>query len=122
MRTKYGCYPEYHTSLDDLNIVTPSGLFGGYEVIKKAIECVELDEKLRTCVYCEPQLGKRGLYPTLSTKGSGSLVRNMMNLLAYADGKLSTLEIAEKINVPLWELSESIEKLKKEKILELLSE
>jgi len=118
MRTKYSCYPEYHTSLDDLKLVTPAGLFGGYEVLKKAIECLELNERLRTTVYCEPQLGKRGLYPTVSTRSTGFQVKNMLNLLAYSDGELSTLEIAEKINVPLWELAETIETLKREGILD----
>lgn len=118
MRTKYGCYPEYHTSLDDLDLVTPSGLLGGYEALRRSIECLEMNETLRTTVYCEPQLGKRGLYPTISTKSSGDQVRNMMNFLSYSDGNLSTLEIAEKINVPLWELAEIIEKLKSEGILE----
>ena len=117
MRTKYGRYPEYHTSLDDLNLVTPTGLLGGYEVLKRAIECLEMDELLTSTVLCEPQLGKRGLYPTISTKNSGSEVRDMMNFLAYCDGSSSNLEIAEKINVPLWELKETIDKLKKEGVL-----
>lgn len=117
MRTKYGCYSEYHTSLDNLELVTPAGLLGGYNVLKKSIECLELNETLYTTVLCEPQLGKRGLYPTISTKNSGSQVRDMMNFLAYCDGISSNLEIAEKINVPLWELKDTIEKLKKEKVL-----
>lgn len=117
MRTKYGRYPEYHTSLDDLSLVTPTGLFGGYEVLVKAIECLEMDELLSSTVLCEPQLGKRGLYPTISTKSSGSQVRDMMNFLAYCDGSSSSLEIAEKINTPLWELKETIEKLKDEGVL-----
>jgi len=119
MRTKYGSYPEYHTSLDDLNLVTPSGLLGGYEVLTRVIDCLENDEILSPSVLCEPQLGKRGLYPTISTKNSGEQVRDMMNFLAYSDGCLSNLEIADKINVPLWSLKDTIEKLKKEKVLEL---
>lgn len=117
MRTKYGCYPEYHTSLDDLSLVTPAGLLGGYEVLAKAIECLEMDELLSSTVLCEPQLGKRHLYPTISTKNSGSEVRDMMNFLAYCDGSLSNLEIAEKIKVPLWKLKETVDKLKKEGVL-----
>ena len=104
MRSKYSCYPEYHTSLDDLNFVTPLGLQGGYEALKTCIQCLEMNDRLRLSVLCEPQLGKRGLYPTVSTKKTSELVRDMMNFLAYCDGKLTNLEIAEKIDAPLWEL------------------
>lgn len=120
MRTKYGCYPEYHTSLDDLNLVTPSGLFGGYNILKQSIECLESNETLKMTVLCEPQLGKRGLYPTISTKNSGATVRNMMNFLAYCDGFSTNLEIAEKINTPLWELIDTIKKLKSADLLSVV--
>jgi aminopeptidase-like protein len=117
MRTKYGCYPEYHTSLDDLNLVTPAGLWGGFQALQRALQCLELNECLGTTVLCEPQLGKRGLYPTTSTKSSGAQIRDMMNFLAYCDGRTSSLEIADLIGVPLWELQETIGKLKREGIL-----
>ena len=35
----------------------------------------------------------------------------MMNLLSFCDGGHSLLEIAEKINVPAWDLYELVEKL-----------
>lgn len=118
MRSKYGTYPEYHTSLDNLEFVSPEGLFGGYSVVQKALQCLELNERLRSTVCCEPQLGKRGLYPTISTKESNDRVRDMMNFLAYADGKRSVLDIAETIGVPAWSLAELISRFKKERLLE----
>ncbi len=120
MRTKYGCYPEYHTSLDNLSLVTPEGLLGGYTVLKKSIRCLELNETLQTTVLCEPQLGKRGLYPMVSTKDSGFQVEDMMNFLAYCDGSHSNLEIAEKINSPLWILQDTIDLLKRKKLLAVI--
>ncbi len=117
MRSKYGTYPEYHTSLDDLKLVTPSGLQGAYEVLCKCIECIETDERLKVTIQCEPQLGKRGLYPTLSSKQTGAQVRDMMNLIAYCDGKRTLLEIAEKIYVPMWDLIPIAEMLKSEGLL-----
>ena len=44
----------------------------------------------------------------------------MMNFLTYCDGKNTLLEIAEKIDVPSWELYEIIETLKSEKIIEVI--
>jgi aminopeptidase-like protein len=98
MRSKYGCYPEYHSSADDLSFVTPSGLEGAYTALKDCLEIIEANRVWRTPVLCEPQLGRRGLYPLTSTRESGDSVRDMMNLLAYADGKSDLLGIAEIIN------------------------
>ena len=102
MRSKYGCYAEYHTSLDDLSLVTPTGLAGSFLALRRAIECLELDQCYEVTVLGEPQLGKRGLYPNLSTRGSGEHIRDMMNLLAYSDGHLTLFEISEIINAPFW--------------------
>jgi aminopeptidase-like protein len=118
MRSKYGEYPEYHTSLDDLNLVTPAGLEGGYTALRRAIESIEQNVYLKVTVYGEPQLGKRGLYPTLSTKTSGDQVKAMMNLISYCDGSLSLLEIANLIDEPMWELVPIVEKLVAHGLLE----
>lgn len=102
MRSKYGCFPEYHTSLDDLSLITSAGLAGSFIALRRAIECIELDGRYCVTVMGEPQLGKRGLYPDLSTSHSGWQVRDMMNLLAYSDGELTLFEIAETIGIPFW--------------------
>jgi len=111
MRSKYGEYPEYHTSLDDLSLITPSGLGGGYTALKKTIEIIEKNVYPKTAVLGEPQLGKRGLYPTISTKTSMEQVRTMMNLISYCDGQNSLLDIAELLDEPFWELLPIMKKL-----------
>ena len=117
MRSKYGMYPEYHTSLDNLTLVTPTGLQGAYMVLQKCMECIEFNEYPKTTTLCEPQLGKYNLYPTLSTKQSGIDVRTMMNLIAYSDGRHSLLDIANKINIPIWDLVKIIDTLKQHGII-----
>jgi aminopeptidase-like protein len=120
MRSKYGEYPEYHTSLDNLkDVVTPQGLGGGYEALRRAIEAIERNVVPRVTVLCEPQLGKRGLYPTISQKGSGNIVRLMMNLITWSDGTRSLLDIAEKCKVPIWDLYPIVERLAKHDLLQL---
>ena len=105
MRSKYEEYPEYHTSFDNLMLITPVGLEGGFEAVKKVIEAIEINCKPMVTVLCEPQLGRRGLYPTLSTtKPKGPYLQNMMDLIAYSDGTNSLIEIADIIGIPIWEL------------------
>jgi aminopeptidase-like protein len=112
LRTKYGEYPEYHTSLDNLNdVVTPKGLNGGYWALRRALELIDKNRIYKTKNLCEPQMSKRGLYPKLSIKMSSEKNRNMMNFLSYCDGEHSLLDIAEKINRPSWDLYELVDQL-----------
>ncbi len=118
MRTKYGEYPEYHTSLDDLkNVVTAKGLDGGYWALRRSLEAIEKNKKYKITVLCEPKLDKRGLYPTLSTKKSGEQVKLIMDLISLCDGTNSLLDIAEILETPIWSLYEIIDKLINLKLL-----
>jgi aminopeptidase-like protein len=120
IRTKYGMYPEYHTSLDDLEtVVTPKGLDGGYWAIRRAIEVIERNKNYSISVLGEPQLGKRGLYPTISTKTSANEVKLMMNFISLCDGKTSLLQIADRLNVAIWDLYEICEKLEEHNLLNI---
>ena len=123
MRTMYGKYDEYHTSLDDLiSVVTPEGLDGGFNALKKAIEILEANWYPKVNVFCEPQLGKRGLYPTLSTKSNGTEGSLMMDLITWSDGSKSMLEIAELCEVPIWDLYPIVSNLCEHELLSLHDE
>jgi len=111
MRSKYGQYPEYHTSLDNLNVITPDGLGGGLKALCQAISIIENNVLLKASVLGEPQLGKRGLYPNISTKDANSQVRTMMNFISYCDGNHSLLDIANIIEVPALDLIDVLKPL-----------
>jgi aminopeptidase-like protein len=112
LRTKYGKYPEYHTSLDNLDkVVTAKGLEGGYWALRRALEILEKNRTYKVNILCEPQMGRRGLYSTLSSKKSDPETRLMMSFISFCDGEHSLLDIAEKINIPAWHLYEIIDQL-----------
>lgn len=100
-RSKYGEFPEYHTSADNFELVTAAGLQGAFDVMAEIIQAFENGLYPRCKVLGEPQLGKRGLYPTISQKGTYSAIRVRMDFLTYADGSNSLFDIAKIIGVPL---------------------
>lgn len=110
-RTKFAAYPEYHTSADDMGLISPSGFQGSFEVMTQVIEALELNCKYKMKVLGEPQLGKRGLYPTISQKDSYDEIEAMMNFIAYADGKADLLDISNRIGVSVKELKGVVKKL-----------
>jgi len=67
--------------------------------------------------FCEPNLGKRNLYPLISKKGSYTNLKTRMNLLAYADGQNNIFSITKKINVPLEKVLIEYKILLKKKLL-----
>jgi aminopeptidase-like protein len=111
MRSKYGTYPEYHTSLDGLDVVTPAGLQGGFDILRRCIELLESNRRWRSVLPGEPQLGPRGLYPTTSYKGSAASARAMMNVLAYCDGDHDVMHLAERTGVDTTTVSEILGRL-----------
>lgn len=122
MRSKYGTFPEYHTSLDDLEFVTQEGLSGAFHVLRRCLERLERNFVYQAVVPCEPQLGKRGLYPSLSTKETKQQVQTLTDVLAYADGRTDLLSIAELIGAPFESCADVAEMLRDAELLRILDE
>lgn len=116
-RSKYGEYPEYHTSDDNMSLISEEGLQGAFEMMKKCINTLEHNYFYQVTCLCEPQLGKRGLYPTISQKGSYDNVIAMRDLIAYADGTLDLIAISERIHCPTDVLIPLVDKLEKSGLL-----
>ena len=117
MRSKYGTYPEYHTSADNLTLISPAGLQGTFDALCKCLLLIEANRTYKAAWPCEPQLGRRGLYPTLSTADSGRSVRITKNILAYADGSHDLIALAEKIGASAMDCLPLIQSLCQAKLL-----
>ncbi len=101
MRSPHGTYPEYHTSDDTLDFISPESLEATLVLCERLVDVLEND---RVCVNLspkgEPQLGKRGLYR--ATGGAGVDARHMAMLwvLNQSGGNRSLFEIAERASLP----------------------
>jgi aminopeptidase-like protein len=118
MRKKY---PEYHTSAEDLAFVTPAGLKGAFETYRECLSILENNDYYRTTILCEPQLGKRGFYPTISRKGSASKVSEMMNVIAYCDGQNDLIELSDTVGLPASRVLEILQTLIRHGLIERLA-
>ena len=129
MRTKYGSYKEYHTSLDKLNtVVKPAGLKKSFEIYKTIILTLEKNIYLKARNLCEPNLGKRNLYNLIGglTKKDKKSQKNfqsklILDILSFSDGKNSLLDISEKCGITMLELTKVIKLLNKKNLVKLLN-
>ena len=113
MRSKYGSYPEYHTSFDNMDLISPAGLYGGYLATRLCLEALEVNETLKAVVKCEPFLSPRGLRPPLVNGLSlPDWSIHVSNLLAYADGDMDLIAMADLFQLPIFELLPIVQKLK----------
>jgi len=117
-RSKFGMYDEYHSSKDDFDVVTEKGLAGSFKVMKSIIESLEFGMYPQINVFCEPQLGKRGLYPNTSKLYKDKHPAELrMNIIAYCDGKTSIFEISNKLATNLDVILEELLLLAKENLI-----
>jgi aminopeptidase-like protein len=110
-------FKEYHTDKDNFSIVSQKGLEGSFNVIKKIIDQFEKNIYPKNNILCEPNLGKRNMYPTISQKGIYKNIKSRMDLIAFSDGNTSLREIAKKISQPYSKILSEYKLLKFKKIL-----
>jgi aminopeptidase-like protein len=98
MRTPNGCYPEYHTSADNLDFVKPASLADSFTKCLAALAVLEGNQAyVNLNPKCEPQLGKRGLYQTIGGQADARQFElAMLWVLNLSDGKHTLLQIAER--------------------------
>lgn len=121
-RSLFHKYPEYHTSADDLNLISPEGLQGSYDVMIKCFKVLEYNKKYQVNVLCEPQLGPRGLYPSVSQKGAALTdeIRKITDFIAYADGRNTLIDISNRIHFSATDLIATVEKLMEAGLLDII--
>jgi aminopeptidase-like protein len=119
-RSKYGEYPEYHTSLDNFEtVVTKKGIEESYKLAKTSI-CILLKKIIpKNKILCEPQMSKRNLYPSISSNSRPKMTKSIMDFLQYSDGKNDLNRIAKKINIEIKEAKKINRILLKEKLIEI---
>ena len=111
-------FKEYHTNKDNLTIVSQKKLQESFEVLKNIVIAAEFGLYPKNKITCEPNMGKRGLYPLISKKNShNNQLKLRMDIISYSDGKKSIFEIANFLNQPLSKVFREYLNLKENNIL-----
>lgn len=119
MRTMYSRYPEYHTSLDNRDFISFDALAETVDVYLEVVEALESNQRWQsTNPCCEPQLGPRGLYPTVgSHRELEAQVGALMWVLNLADGAHDLLAMAHRSGYSVASLAGAARKLEEAGLL-----
>ena len=137
-KSKFFEYDFYHTSLDNLDFVKSENLMDSLALYIRTIMNLERDSTYLTLnPRGEPMLGKRGLYPTIGgkqkqkaaseseQKGNQTLSNpktargDEIEAMFYCDGESSIMDIAEFTQMPVSQIYEKAELLRKANLLKL---
>ncbi|MGD1217015.1 DUF4910 domain-containing protein [Streptomyces krungchingensis] len=101
-RTPYAGYPEYHTSADNLDFVSPEAMADTLAVCREAFAVLDRNRRyVNLSPYGEPQLGRRGLYDSLGGRSDAKQTEMaMLWVLNLSDGEHSLLDVAERSGLP----------------------
>jgi len=118
-RSREGEYEEYHSSADDLNLVSAAQLEDALDAVLEIVDVLERDRRyLNLAPKGEPQLGRRGLYPGIGGGEQAEEQLAMLWLLNQSDGETSLLEIAERSGLAFAAVARCAEPLVEARLLE----
>ncbi len=115
MRSVWGTFPEYHTSADNLDFVHPEKLAGTLRLCAAICDVLEGNKTyMNKRPFCEPQMGKRGLY---QGGPDTEAISARLWVLNYSDGQHSLLDIAERSGLPFGAIRDAAELLRERELL-----
>ena len=119
-RTPHGLFREYHSSADDLSLVTSAALAASYRAALEIIDIVETNASYRNLSpYGEPQLGRRGLYQSVPDGTNPEAA--YLWLLNLSDGSNDLLSIAKRSGLPFAAVRSAAQTLSKHRLLEQMA-
>ncbi len=128
-RTRHGEYYQYHSSGDDKKFMDIKQIEKSVENLNNVLKINDLLFPLkRSFPYCEPQLGKRNLYPQINSarkkvKSKMSYKRKeldiLLNLLSYADNEHDILDIALKSGFEIEEIANVLKRAIDHKLIKI---
>ncbi|MBV9696175.1 MAG: DUF4910 domain-containing protein, partial [Gammaproteobacteria bacterium] len=117
-RSVNGGYPQYHTSADDLTLITPGALAESLGACQRIVELLEANEYyVNRNPKGEPRLGKRGLYGELGGAGPAAQEEAMLWVLNQSDGEHSLLSIAQRSGLSLTSVQAAAQALARARLL-----
>ncbi len=122
MRSMYGIYPEYHTSLDNRDFVSFPAMqeaVGAYETVLQALEHNRTYRNLEP--FGEPNLGRRGLYPERGTNLPPEHLSAILWVLNFSDGAHDLLDIAARSKLSLATLAAAAQACLEAGLLEVVA-
>ena len=121
MRSKYGDYPEYHTSLDNLDFISEDGLQGSLEIYKDVIQYIESSTVPVAKHYCEPKLSNYNLFKNSSNANLPSnTTKQLLDILTFSDATNTSEDIADLLNIDHKACLETLSVLHEHNLVEFL--
>jgi aminopeptidase-like protein len=119
-RTPHGLFPEYHSSADNLDLVTASSLAESFVTVLEIVDAVETnDVYVNRSPFGEPRLGKRGLYQSVP---DGTYPEApLLWVLSLADGTRDLLTVAEQSGLSYRAVREAAATLEANELVERVS-
>jgi aminopeptidase-like protein len=122
MRSVWGEFPEYHTSADNIEFIHPVQLAESLRVCAAVFDVLENNHRYRNLnPHCEPQLGKRNLYPSTGGETVGKELNARLWVLNLSDGEHSLLDIAERSHIPFSAIRDAADLLRQSGLLSPVS-
>jgi len=123
MRSVWGTFPQYHTSADNLSFIDPDSLSQSLRVCATIFDVLESNRRFRNLhPFCEPQLGRRGLYRSTGGASPAIEINARLWVLNFSDSRHSLLDIAERSRLPFATILQAAELLHESGLLETVAE